>query len=291
METEIFVIFYGEKSFGPLILNMLRECLDSIERFSDRPHKAYVVDNGSEIEIIDEVKSWGWSVIVNENPKGYSTVMNKSIRSAKSDPFITLHGDMKVTKNWLGTLLDEYQYCNDYFHRPCCLIPKFLHYDTSRDSIILKEASRGDVKSYDEMQALCRTYNIQYEMGTGMVSKPPYKGKIARSGTNITDDGAILMSFISNHAFFNELGLYDEGFTGYGYEDCDIGVRALKKGLKVLQTHDVYIPHANAISRGRGKHGNVGRTWDYFIEKHGNKTFEELQSGQLWISLHDQQLR
>lgn len=288
---DVFVIFYGEKSFAPLVLTLLRECLDTIDKFSDYPHQAYVVDNGSEEEVVDEIRGWGWPVIVNENPRGYSTVMNKCITSAKSDPFVSLHGDMKATEGWLRTLVEEHWYCEEYFQRPSCLIPKFLRYEVHKDSIVWKECKTSDVETTETMPEYCRKNKIPYHPRVGIYCRPSYKGKIERSATPITDDGAHLMSFIASQAFFKEVGLYDEGYEGYGYEDCDIGIRALKKGLKVLQTHGVYIPHVIAVSRGRGKDGNTGRTWDYFKEKWGEEVWDNLESGRIWIQLHNEQER
>jgi len=290
-EVEIFVTFFAKNSFPPVVLQLLRDCITSIERFSKYPHRIYIVDNGSDKEVIETLEKWGYPLLFNENPwKNYVTLMNTIIRSAGSDPFIVLHGDMKVTENWLETLVEEHRWGEKYFGIPCCLIPTFLHYEAPDDHIVWKEGG-GNVVTLSQMQRACSKYKIPYRSGTGVISRKPYRGHINRSGTQITDDGANIMSFITSHEFFKQAGLFDTAFTGAGHEDNEMGIRALMRGLKLLRTHSVFIHHSPSASAGRGQASMRGRyPPDVFIEKYGQKVWDDMESGQLWVRLHDKQL-
>ncbi len=287
---DIFVSFYSQNWFSSVVLALLRDCLASIERFTDLPHQVYILDNGSDKEVVEELKKWDWPLIVNDNPaKCYSTLMNKAICSAKSDPFVCLHGDMKVTKNWLKTLVEEHKYCEEYFGCPCCLIPSFLHYEVEENHIVWKEGG-SNLLTPAQMRKVCFRYHIPYRPGTGVISKLPYKGPIKISGTRISDDGSNMMSFIITHAFFKTAGLYDEDFTSFGWEDNEMGIRALMKGLKVLKTHSVFVHHAPAASAGRGPgHTSGANPHDVFVKKYGKQAWNAMESGQLWITLHKKQ--
>jgi len=290
-EIEIFITFFGQNSFAPVVLQLLRDCITSIERFSKYPHQIYIVDNGSDKEVVETLEKWGYPLIFNENPwKNYVTLMNTIIPSARSDPFIVLHGDMKVTENWLETYVEEHRWCEKYFGVPCCLMPAYLHYEVPEDHIVWKEGGSNLVTPTD-MQRMCSKYGVEYRSGTGVISRKPYRGHINRGGTRITDNGSNVMSFITSQEFFKQAGLYDEDFTGMGYEDNEMGIRALIKGLKLLRTTSVLVHHTSAASAGRGPAVNMGRCpSEVFIEKYGQKAWDDMQSGQLWIRLHDNQL-
>jgi len=287
---DIFVTFYSQNWFAHIVLPLLRDCLNSIEQFSEIPHQAYIVDNGSDKEVQEELETWQWPLIKVKEPfKNYSTVMNAAIRAAKTDPFVCLHGDMKVTENWLKTLVEEHAYCGEYFETPCCLTPHFLHYEAPENHILWREGGTNLMTS-EEMHNLCIRYQIPYRVGTGVISRPPYKGIIERSGTAITDDGSHLMSFIGNHAFFEKAGMYDVDFTGR--EDNEMGMRALMKGLKILQTHNVFIHHAPSASIGRGPLLSSGRNpYKVFLEKYSKTEWDKLENGELWIELHEKQYK
>ncbi len=287
---DIFVTFYAENSFAHIVLPLLRDCLNSVEELSNYPHKAYIVDNGSEKEVLEELETWQWAVIrVKDSFKNYSTVMNTSIQSSESDPFVCLHGDMKVTKNWLKTLVAEHHYCEEYFGIPCCLIPTFLHYAIPKNHMLWKEGGTNLI-THATLRKLCFRYNIPYRPSIGVISRLPYKGPIKRSGTEITDDGAHMMSYIVSKSFFEKSGLYDVDFTGR--EDNEMGIRALMRGLKVLTTHNVFIHHAPSASVGRGSLLSSGRSpYDVFLEKYDKKVWDEMESGHLWITLHGKQYK
>ena len=291
-EIEIFVTFFAQNWFAPVVLQLLRDCITSVERFSKSPYRIYIVDNGSDKEVVETLEEWGYPLIHNEYPwKNYVTLMNTVINSAKSDPFIILHGDMKVTENWLETYIEEHKWCEKYFGIPCCLMPTYLPYEVSDDHIVRKEGG-SNLVTPSRMQKLCSHYNIPYRSGTGVISRKPYRGHIDRGGTRITDDGGHVMSFITSQEFFKQAGLYDEDFTAMGYEDNEMGIRALIRGLKLLVTHSVFVPHCSGASAGRGPAIKRGRgPHDVFIEKYGQKAWDDMQSGQLWIRLHDNQLK
>jgi GT2 family glycosyltransferase len=306
-EIDIYIIFYGEMKFFDQAYWFLNQCVNSVKKLSDYPYRIHIVDNGSEKEVIEKIRQLmpgvdtDVHIIINENQRGYASVMNKVINTAMiggSDPFISIHSDMRVTRGWLNTLVQEYNYCMNKYKKPVCLMPHYLHYELEDSNPYL--CLRANFKSPNDMESMCRSYDIPYSrenkdlsgnglIMNGLMSRSPYRGNEHMDKRHITDDGSNLMSFIAGKDFFNTVGLYDENFTGWGWEDNDMGVRALIKGCKVLQTHDVYIEHASGLTRGIGKDGNTGRTYDYFLEKWGKSMTDDLQSGKLWVDLHNRQ--
>lgn len=298
-EIDIYIIFYGEMGFFDQAYWFLNQCINSVKIFSDYPYRVHIVDNGSEKEVIEKIRQLvpDVQIIINENRGAYASIMNKVIKIAMSDPFISIHSDMRVTKNWLNTLVQEYYHSVDKYKKPVCLMPHYLHYELETNNLFLGRL-RANFKSPNDMESMCRSYDIPYSRENkdkykinGLMSRSPYRGKKHIDKRHITDDGSNLMSFIAGKDFFNNVGLYDENFTGWGWEDNDIGIRALIKGCKILQTHDVYIEHASGLTRGIGKDAKFGRTYDYFLEKWGKSMTNDLQSGKLWTDLHNKQIK
>ena len=60
------------------------------------------------------------------------------------------------------------------------------------------------------------------------------------------------------HDFLNSIGLFDEGFIHYGYDDADMCIRAVKGGWKVAITNKLVVRHGEGGSKFvRGKNWNT----------------------------------
>ncbi len=77
-------------------------------------------------------------------------------------------------------------------------------------------------------------------------------------------------------SFLNKAGLFNERFTGYGYEDADMCIRAYKLGWKLAVTNTVTVQHGAG-----GQKGIRGSNWSLSFARSrpsGQKNIELLQS-------------
>jgi GT2 family glycosyltransferase len=80
----------------------------------------------------------------------------------------------------------------------------------------------------------------------------------------------------------DEIGLLDEGFTAYGFEDTDACLRARQAGWKTVIFREPVIMHGDGSSGNRrgqnwslsyARNPDIGSqlNYDYFLRKHGAK--------------------
>jgi GT2 family glycosyltransferase len=115
----------------------------------------------------------------------------------------------------------------------------------------------------------------------GGLSVSLYTGKISDIGSGEKDEGQFDHSgFIPSSGgiclvdrkMFNEIGIFDEKFNPYGWEDVDFSLRAVKKGYKIFYNHKAVVYHKGGkIGRRKGKKDyEFSKTKNYFylIRKH-----------------------
>jgi len=70
--------------------------------------------------------------------------------------------------------------------------------------------------------------------------------------------------------FFNKIGGFDENFSGYGWEDPEMGLRIEKSCGKIsfLKTDKIYHYHDKSVEEWIGQIENSGRNLEYLIKKH-----------------------
>ncbi len=93
---------------------MIRLCLRSIRRFTHYPHEVIVVDNGSNDESLDYLKSLKWIRLLqrdssNDKSGGYSHShgLNLGLQHCQTEFFVSLHSDVIIHRDdWLADLID-----------------------------------------------------------------------------------------------------------------------------------------------------------------------------------------
>ena len=70
--------------------------------------------------------------------------------------------------------------------------------------------------------------------------------------------------------FFDKIGGFDENFSGYGWEDPEIGLRIEKSGGRIsfFKTDKIYHYHDKSVEEWIGQIENSGRNLEYLINKH-----------------------
>jgi GT2 family glycosyltransferase len=110
-----------------------------------------------------------------------------------------------------------------------------------------------------------------------------FTGDIENIGNEKRDEGQFDQSkFVSSSGglclisrkVINEVGLFDERFNPYGWEDVDYSLRAREKGFKIFYNHNAIIYHKGG-KKQRGKIAEVYesskvKNYFYLIRKHAN---------------------
>jgi len=94
-------------------LDLTRCCLRSIRKFTRYPYEVIVVDNGSNDNSLDYLKSLGWIRLIerstrNDHKGGYSHAagLDLGLNSCNTEFFISMHSDTFVQRrNWLTDLI------------------------------------------------------------------------------------------------------------------------------------------------------------------------------------------
>jgi len=70
--------------------------------------------------------------------------------------------------------------------------------------------------------------------------------------------------------FFDKIGGFDENFSGYGWEDPEIGLRIESSGGRIsfFKTDKIYHYHDKTVEEWVGQIENSGRNLEYLINKH-----------------------
>ena len=130
----------------------------------------------------------------------------------------------------------------------------------------------------------CYLTNMPRVIGyAGGMSVNLFIGKITDIGGGVIDVGQLDQSkFISSSAglcllrkeLFNKVGMFDEKFNPYGWEDVDFSLRARQKGFKIFYNHKAVVFHKGG-KKGRGKaiaeyEFSKSKNYFYLIRKHAN---------------------
>ncbi len=95
-------------------LQLTRLCLRSIRKFTDYPYEVIVVDNNSQDESTDYLKSLDWIKLIertdpaNDSSGGYAhgAALDLALQNCQTEFFVSLHSDTFIKKqNWLGDLI------------------------------------------------------------------------------------------------------------------------------------------------------------------------------------------
>ena len=97
-------------------LELTKCCLRSIRKFTKYPYEVIVVDNDSNDESLDYLKSLGWIRLIERNTKddsngGYShaAALDHGLHICNTEFFISMHSDTFVQKvNWLTDLISYF---------------------------------------------------------------------------------------------------------------------------------------------------------------------------------------
>jgi GT2 family glycosyltransferase len=206
-------------------LEILKECLASLEKSIIVPDEIIVVDNGSTDDSIDWLKSKKNDIILIQNDQnlGFSKAVNQGICRATSEYTVLLNNDVVVEKNWLGNLI------------------KIMDKKSNLFSCSSKMLRYHDPHIIDDVGDNYTVLGWAYKRGDGLAA------------TTFTESGSVFSACagaaIYRMCIFNEIGYFDESFFAY-LEDIDIGFRALNAGYINYYCADAIVYHIGSATTG-----------------------------------------
>lgn len=304
---QIFITHYVTKNLIE-INDILVEEIQYLEHTTKYPHETTVVyydEDRSTDELYDRLANLRVKLVKNDRPGRNDiqpSLRNKVIDLVDNDTyFVLLHNDIRITVGWLNNLIDDMiRSENIYGNGNVVLSPGYIPYhyignngDKSENENFVGRYPEfwDDLKknvmcsNLGQIRKWCKKSNVKFD-GINIHSPKNYRG-------SVSDDGHQLMMFMSRKKFFDEklggIGTCDENFIGWGYDDQDWGIRALLAGKKNLQSHGCLIGHITSLTFGNPRVSVPSGNDNVFKNKWGSDIYNEMQTGQLWIRLHNSQ--
>lgn len=210
----------------------ISECLDSLLRSNHPLHEVIVADNGSTDGSVGLIRERYPSVVVVENganlgaPAGRNVGIRRALAGG-AEYVYTIDNDLEADGRTIGALVELME------HEAKIGCAGSIIYDRDRRDLIL--TAGHDV---DWTENLVHPRHA-HEPDNGQVEP---LAEVDYVGT-----GAML----TRRAVFQQLGLLDPGFVGYGYEDTDFGMRLNRAGWKVVCCYQSRVWHRPFSGIGR----------------------------------------
>lgn len=205
--SAVVLNYEGEKVIGP--------CLESF-RISEHPlHEVIVVDNASTDASVEIISREHREVVLLQNernlgaPAGRNVGMERALEG-RPDYIYTLDNDLRIDPRAISELVELMERdpsigCAGsiiYHEEPPDLIFNAGHYVNWSQNMV---RSRGlNQRDRGQLEELCE---VDY-VGSG--------------------------AMLTRSRVLEEIGLFDPGFIGYGYEDSDFGLRVKAAGHRVV---------------------------------------------------------
>ncbi|WP_410771925.1 glycosyltransferase family 2 protein [Fontibacillus sp. BL9] len=226
---------------------LLVECLDSIEAYTDFPYEIIVVDNGSQdgtAELLRKRRG-PLRLAVHEGNLGFARAVNTGLMMAKGSHIVLLNNDVLVTERWLSQLLQCLRECPE-------------------------AAAVGPVTNYigGEQQI-----DVPYNDLPGMRD---FAASYNRCDPAKWRDTNRLVGFclLIPRSTFEQIGYFDEGYEIGNYEDDDWMIRLRFLGKKLKIAGDTFVHHYGSMTmKELGSQGFAevnGRNENFFATKWGN---------------------
>lgn len=224
----------------------VKECLTSIRLHTKVDYRLLIVDDGSEAETRDFVKSWAQENSVatlfrNETAGGYTKAANIGLRASKGDYIILLNSDTIVTPGWIEKLIE------------CA---------TCRKNIGIV----GPLSNCASWQSIPEIFD---KNGGWMINNIP-EGYSLESLSDIvakvSDKAFPSVNFVNGfcymikRAVIDAIGWLDEESFPYGYgEENDFSIRARKAGFKLAIADHAYVYHSKSKSFGHERRQELSK--------------------------------
>lgn len=236
--------------------NDILQCLDSIFKMDYSEFEVIVVDNGSKDGSVEEIKT--------KYPSGHLVESKTNLGAAGG-------------RN-LGM-----QYVNEKFDFQYIL---FL----DNDSIVEKNALSEMINSFNSKEEIgivtpkCYMMSKTNTFGyAGGMAVNLFTGKIEDIGSGKKDEGqydkpmfvdACGGLFLASKNLISRVGMFDDKFNPYGWEDVDYSIRAREKGYNIVYNPKAIVHHkggkiTRTTSATEYEYSKV-KNYFYLLKKHAN---------------------
>ncbi len=201
------------------------------------------------------------TVIQNEVNLGFSATCNKGIRASRMELLCVVNTDVTFTPDYFTKTIKEF------------------------DDVSLF-AVKGDIinynSSFEDVINIDRTTLLYYKRGfLRFDTKTPLTKRTLITGDNAQFIG-LGCCFVCRREQMLDLGGFDEIYSPFYWEDCDLGRRAMQKGFKLL-----YLPEANVFHQASSTISNYRSHSQRRLVSNRNKflfTWRHLDRKRLWLS-------
>ncbi len=205
---------------------LLRACLDSLQRQCEAAFEVIVVDNGSTDGSAEMAEAeFGLRVIRNRENRGFCAANNQGIAAAQGDFVALINNDAEAAQGWLAAL-----------HRACCGAPDI---GMAASKVLVWE----DPSRIDKAGHLIFPDGQNRGRGSGAADRGQYN----REEEVLWPDGCAAMY---RKAMLHEIGGFDEDFFAYG-DDAELGLRARIAGWKCIYTPQAVVRHHRGSTLGK----------------------------------------
>lgn len=237
--------------------NDLLECLESLYKQDYKNIEIIIVDNGSEDGSVDEVKIQYPGVYLIENKVNMGVAGGRNIGiSFANEKFnyeyiLFLDNDMTLEKGALTEMINTFNMGNDIgIVTPKCYMT----------------AIQNTIANAGGMYVSLTTGKIA-DIGNGELDIGQYD-KLNYVPASCGSGSVVLKGLI------DKIGVFDEKFNPYGWEDVDLSLRARKKNFKILFNYKAVVYHKGGkIGRGGALsdyESSKTKNYFYLIRKHAN---------------------
>lgn len=204
-----------------------KECISSLLDQSFKDFKIFLVDNGSgeqEVEQLKKLYSQNPKIelILNKENLGFTRGNNRIIEKIidKHEYLVLLNNDTAVDKYWLKNLVNCVQ-------------------ETTADIVTSK------MVNYQNRHAMDNAGHIM--LNTGEVLPLGTRQQVVKYQGRLSNFGACAGACLYSTQMLKRIGLFDEYFVT-GYEDAELGVRAVLAGYKSIFEPGAIVYHKGSVS-------------------------------------------
>jgi GT2 family glycosyltransferase/glycosyltransferase involved in cell wall biosynthesis len=236
-------------------LEDVKQCLESVVRYTRMPYSLVLVDDGSNEETREYLASFADShhvtLIRNEQARGYTFAANQGLKQSQGDYVVLLNSDTVVTPDWL----DRMVVCGESDSRIGMVGP--LSNSASWQSIpeIMSNEDWAENRlpegwTVSDMGRLVAQYSAR------LYQRMPFL------------NGFCLMI---KRRLIEEIGYFDEEVFGKGYgEENDYCLRAREANWQLAVAEDAYVYHHQSSSYSHKRRKELSRKADAALaSKHG----------------------